>query len=42
MKNLNKKENKLGIFEKSSLGKGFFIGILIAIIYVLITVKPVP
>ncbi len=40
VKNLNKKENKLGIFEKSSLGKGFFIGILIAIVYVLITVKP--
>lgn len=40
VQNLNKKENKLGIFEKSSLGKGFFIGLLIAIVYVLITVKP--
>lgn len=39
--NLNKKENKLGIFEKSSLGKGLFIGVLIAIVYALITVKPV-
>lgn len=38
--NLNKKENKLGIFEKSSLGKGLFIGLMIAIIYVIITVKP--
>ncbi len=41
VKNLNRKENKLGIFEKSSLGKGFFIGVLIAIVYVLISVKPV-
>ena len=41
VKNLNSKENKLGIFEKSSLGKGFFIGILIAIVYVMISVKPV-
>ena len=41
VQNLNKKENKLGIFEKSSLGKGFFIGFLIAIVYVLITLKPV-
>lgn len=41
VKNLNKKENKLGIFEKSSLGKGLFIGLLIAAVYILITVKPV-
>lgn len=41
VQNLNKKENKQTIFEKSSLGKGFFVGILIAITYVIITVKPV-
>ena len=41
VQNLNKKENKQEIFEKNSLGKGFFIGILIAVVYILITVKPV-
>ena len=41
LQNLNKKENKYTIFEKTSLGKGlYFIGMLIAI-YVLITVPPV-
>lgn len=40
VKILNRNENKLEIFEKSSLGKGVFIGVLIAIVYVLITVKP--
>ncbi|MEI6578773.1 MAG: hypothetical protein WCN92_04840, partial [Eubacteriales bacterium] len=41
VQNLNKKENRQTIFEKSSLGKGFFIGILILITYVVITLKPV-
>jgi uncharacterized membrane protein YgcG len=41
LQNLNKKENKYTIFEKTSLGKGFYyIGMLIAI-YVSITVPPV-
>lgn len=41
LQNLNKKENKYTVFEKTSLGKGlYFIGMLIAI-YVLITVPPV-
>jgi len=41
LQNLNKKENKYTIFEKTSLGKGlYFIGMLIAI-YGLITVPPV-
>lgn len=38
---LNKKENKQKIFEKSSLGKGIFVIFMIAITYILITAKPV-
>jgi len=41
VQNLNRKENKLGIFEKNSLGKGFFIGAMILAVYALITVRPV-
>lgn len=41
VQNLNKKENKQMIFEKSSMGKGIFIITMIVITYVLITVKPV-
>jgi len=41
VQNLNKKENRQMIFEKTSLGKGLFIAIMIIAIYVLITVKPV-
>ncbi|MHC1721034.1 MAG: DUF2207 domain-containing protein [Clostridiaceae bacterium] len=41
VQNLNKKENRHMIFEKTSLGKGIFIAVMIIIIYVLITVKPV-
>ncbi len=41
LQNLNKKENKFTIFEKTSLGKGlYFIGMLVAI-YGLITIPPV-
>jgi len=38
---LNKKANKQKVFEKSSLGKGIFILLMIAITYILITVRPV-
>ncbi|MBP1745224.1 MAG: hypothetical protein H6Q58_2202 [Firmicutes bacterium] len=41
VQNLNKKENRQMIFEKTSLGKGLFIILMILVIYVLITVKPV-
>jgi len=41
VQNLNKKENRQMIFEKSSLGKGIFIVAMIVITYVLITFKPV-
>lgn len=40
-KNLNKKENRQEIFEKNSLGKNFIAGIMIAIIYLMITIRPV-
>ncbi len=41
LQNLNKKENKYTIFEKTSLGKGlFFVGMLFAI-YAFITIPPV-
>jgi uncharacterized membrane protein YgcG len=39
--NLNKKENRQKIFEKSSLSKRIFIILMIAISYVMITYKPV-
>lgn len=38
---LNKKTNRQKIYEKSSLGKGGFIILMIAITFILITVKPV-
>ena len=38
---LNKKVNRQEVFEKSSLGKGIFLIIMIMITYILITVKPV-
>lgn len=38
--NLNRKENKQKIFEKNSLGKGFIAILMIVIIYLLITVRP--
>ncbi|HOU11117.1 MAG TPA: DUF2207 domain-containing protein [Clostridiales bacterium] len=41
VQNLNSKENRYGIFEKSSLGKGFFVGAMILAVYALITVRPV-
>lgn len=41
VQNLNKKENRQTIFEKTSLGKGLFIILMIIVTYVLITVKPV-
>jgi uncharacterized membrane protein YgcG len=41
VQNLNKKENRQTIYEKTSLGKGLIIILMIIAIYVLITVKPV-
>ena len=41
VQNLNKKENRQTIFEKTSLGKGIIIILMIIAVYVLITVKPV-
>lgn len=41
VQNLNKKENRETIFEKTSLGKGLIIAAMILIVYVVITVKPV-
>jgi len=37
---LNKKVNRQKVFEKSSFGKGIFIILMIAIAYILITIKP--
>lgn len=39
--NINSKENKRKIFEKNSLNKGFIISLMMIIIFLLITVKPV-
>lgn len=39
--NINSKENKYRIFEKSSLKKGFLVILMILITFILITVKPV-
>lgn len=41
IQNLNKKENRYKIFEKSSMGKGLFFALLVIGIYALITIKPV-
>lgn len=39
--NLNDKENRHKIFEKNSLGKSFIAAIMIVVIYLLITIRPV-
>lgn len=39
--NLNKKENKQKIFEKSSFGKTIFIVLMVLVTFLLITIKPV-
>ncbi|SCP96553.1 DUF2207 domain-containing protein [Anaerobium acetethylicum] len=39
--NLNQKENRQTIFEKSSLGKGLLVGLMIIAVFILITVRPV-
>lgn len=39
--NLNNKENKYKIFEKTSTGKGIFVILMIIITFLLITIKPV-
>jgi uncharacterized membrane protein len=41
VQNLNTKENREKIFEKSSLSKGIFVAAMIVAVYVLITIKPV-
>jgi uncharacterized membrane protein len=41
VQNLNRKENREMIFEKTSLGKGLIVALMILITYVIITVKPV-
>ncbi|WP_073993757.1 DUF2207 domain-containing protein [Parasporobacterium paucivorans] len=41
VQNLNAKENRQKVFEKTSLSKGIFVMAMIAIVYVLITIKPV-
>jgi uncharacterized membrane protein len=41
LQNLNKKENKYTIFEKTSLSKGFYFSCMLLAIYAIITVPPV-
>jgi uncharacterized membrane protein YgcG len=41
VQNLNKKENRETVFERSSLGKGILVALMILATYLLITVKPV-